>query len=130
MATNNDWNVIYSYTRAQALADGVLIDVTDHAKALGFRVPVALTDHLYNGYVAFVPPGLESEGQSTAGRLHDLLTLAMIAARISKGTDRVTFKVDFLMNPNRKETVEVIAHIGPGDDGAIPVLTLMLPEDD
>ena len=34
------------------------------------------------------------------------------------------------MNPNRKETVEVIAHIGPGDDGAIPVLTLMLPGDD
>ena len=130
MARNKDWNVIYSYTRAQALADGVLIDVTNHAKALGFRVPVAVTDHLYNGYVAFVPSGLESEGQSTAGRLHDLLSLAMIAARISKGTDRVTFKVDFLMNPNRKETVEVIAHIGPGDDGAIPVLTIMLPEDD
>ncbi|MGD9818891.1 MAG: DUF6573 family protein [Desulfomonilaceae bacterium] len=130
MARNNDWNVIYSYTRAQALADGVLIDVTAQAKTLGFRVPVAVTDHLYNGYVAFVPPGLKSEGQSTAGRLHDLLTLAMIAARISKGTDRVTFKVDFLMNPNRKETVEVIAHIGPGDDGVIPALTLMLPGDD
>ena len=72
---------------------------------------------------------LESEGQSTAGRLHDLLSLAMIAARTSKGTDRVTFKVDFLMNPNRKETVEVIAHIGPGDAGE-PVLTLMLPDDD
>jgi len=130
MATNNDWHIIFSYTRAQALADGVLIDVTDHAKALGFRVPVAVTDHLYNGYVAAVPPGLESHGQSTPGRLHDLLSLAMFAARISKGADRVTFKVDFLMNPNRKETVEVIAHIGPGDDGAIPVLTLMLPGDD
>ena len=122
-------NLIYSYTRAQALADGVLIDVTGQAKTLGFRVPVAVTDNLYNGYVAFVPPGLESEGQSTAGRLHDLLSLAMIAARSSKGTDRVTFKVDFLMNPRRKETVEVIAHIGPGDAGE-PVLTLMLPEDD
>jgi len=130
MATNNDWHVIYSYTRAQALADGVLIDVTAQAKSLGFRVPVAVTDHLYNGYVTAVPPGLESEGQSTTGRLHDLLMLAMIAARISKGTDRVTFKVDFLMNPNRKETIEVIAHIGPGDDGVIPVLTLMLPGDD
>ena len=70
MASNNDWNFIYSYTRAQALADGVLIDVTAQAKTLGFRVPVAVTDNLYNGYVAFVPPGLESEGQSTAGRLH------------------------------------------------------------
>lgn len=63
MATNNDWNVIYSYTPAQALADGVLIDVTGQANPL-VSVPVAVTDHLYNGYVAFVPPGLESmEGQ-------------------------------------------------------------------
>ena len=129
MDRNNDWNVIFSYTRAQALADGVLIDVTTQAKSLGFRVPVAVTDHLYHGYVEMAS-GLESQGQSTAGRLHDLLSLAMTAARTSKGTDRVTFKVDFLMNPNRKETVEVIAHIGPGDDGVIPVLTLMLPGDD
>lgn len=41
----------------------------------------------------------------------------------------VTFKVDFLMAPGRKETVEVIVRIGPGDEGE-PVLTIMLPEDD
>ena len=129
MPTDNDWNVIYSYTREQAIADGVLIDVTAHAKALGFRVPVAVTDHLYHGYVE-VPSGLDvSSSQSSNGRLHDLLTLAMFAARTSKGKDRVTFKVDFLMAPGRKETIEVIAHIGPGDHGE-PVLTIMLPEDD
>jgi hypothetical protein len=121
-------NVIYSYTRAQAIADGVLIDVTDEAKAHGFKVPVAITDHLFHGYVA-VPAGLETEGQSVTGRLHDLLTLAMIAARTSKGTDRAYFKVAFLMAPGRTETVQVIAHIGPGDTPE-PVLTLMLPEDD
>ena len=33
------------------------------------------------------------------------------------------------MEPGRTETVDVIAHIGPGDQGE-PVLTLMLPEDD
>jgi len=43
MATNNGWNVIYSYARAQALADGVLIYVTAQAKSPGFRVPVAVT---------------------------------------------------------------------------------------
>ena len=31
------------YTRAQALADGALRDVTDLARDAGFRVPVALT---------------------------------------------------------------------------------------
>jgi hypothetical protein len=121
-------NLIYSYTRAQAIADGVLIDVTDAAKAYGFKVPVAITDHLFHGYVA-MPDGLDAEGQSTTGRLHDLLTLAMIAARTSKGTDRAYFKISFLMAPGRSETVQVIAHIGPGDT-AEPVLTIMLPEDD
>ena len=121
-------NLIYSYTRAQAIADGVLIDVTDEAKAHGFKVPVAITDHLFHGYVE-VPAELETEGQSVTGRLHDLLTLAMIAARTSKGTDRAYFKVAFLMAPGRTETVQVIAHIGPGDT-AEPVLTIMLPEDD
>ena len=122
-------NLIYSYTRAQAIADGVLIDVTDEAKAHGFKVPVAITDHLFHGYVAFVPEELQSQGQSATGRLHDLLTLAMIAARTSKGTDRAYFKIAFLMAPGRAETVQVIAHIGPGDT-AEPVLTIMLPEDD
>lgn len=121
-------NLIYSYTRAQAIADGVLIDVTDEAKAHGIKVPVAITDHLFHAYVE-VPAGLETEGQSVTGRLHDLLTLAMIAARTSKGTDRAYFKVAFLMAPGRTETVQVIAHIGPGDT-AEPVLTIMLPEDD
>lgn len=121
-------NLIYSYTRAQAIADGVLIDVTDAAKAYGFKVPVAITDHLFTVYVD-APARLEAEGQSTAGRLHDLLTLALIAARTSKGTDRAYFKVAFLMAPGRSETVQVIAHIGPGDT-AEPVLTIMLPEDD
>ena len=123
-------NVIYSYTRAQAIEDGVLIDVTAKAKATGFKVHTVVTDNLYRQYVE-VPSGLDrSFGQSSTGRLHDLLTLAMFAARASKGTDRVYFKVDFLMEPGRTETVQVIAHIGPGDDCVIPVLTIMLPEDD
>ena len=128
MTTDKDWNVIYSYTRAQAIADGVLIDVTAVAKATGFKVPTVITDNLYRQYVE-VPTGLQAEGQSTAGRLHDLLTLALFAARSSKGTDRVYFNVSFLMGPGRSETINIIAHIGPGDH-AEPVLTLMLPEDD
>ena len=128
MSNDNNWNVIYSYTRAQAIEDGVLVDVTEQAKSSGFKVPVAITDHLFHAYVE-APAGLDAEGQSASGRLHDLLTLAMIAAKRTIHTDSVTFKVDFLMAPGRTETVQVIAHIGPGDTPE-PVLTLMLPEDD
>jgi hypothetical protein len=129
MTADKDWNLIYSYTRAQAIADGVLVDVTSQAKQIGFRLHTVVTATLFNGYVE-PQAGLEGEGQSVAGRLHDVMVLALFAARRAANTDRVTFKVDFLMEPGRKETVEVIAVIGPGDDGAIPVLTIMLPEDD
>jgi len=38
-----DADLIHSYTRAEALADGTLIDVSETAREAGFRVPVALT---------------------------------------------------------------------------------------
>lgn len=44
----DDWPIIFSYTRAQAIADGVLIDVTARAAEVGFKVPTVVTDHLYN----------------------------------------------------------------------------------
>jgi len=128
MPKDDSWNVVYAYSREQAIADGVLVDVTETAKAIGFRLHTVVTDHLFHGYVE-VPEGLEGEGQSAAGRLHDLMVLALFAARKAVNTDRVTFKADFLMAPGRKETVDVVAHIGPGDHGE-PVLTIMLPEED
>lgn len=128
MPTDDSSNVVYAYSRAQAILDGVLVDVTETAKAIGFKLHTVVTDHLFHGYVE-VPTGLEGEGQSVTGRLHDLMVLVLFAARRAVNTDRVTFKVDFLMAPGRKETVDVVAHIGPGDHGE-PVLTIMLPEDD
>jgi len=128
MSKDESWNIVYAYSRAQAIADGVLVDVTEEAKAIGFKLHTVVTDHLFHGYVE-PPAGLDGEGQSVTGRLHDLMVLALFAARKAVNTDRVTFKVDFLMAPGRKETIEVIAHIGPGDHGE-PALTIMLPEDD
>ena len=44
--------IIDSYTRKQAIADGVLIDVTETASEAGFRIPVALTRAVWADYVA------------------------------------------------------------------------------
>ncbi len=35
--------VVFSYTRRQATADGVLVDVSGTAREAGFRIPVALS---------------------------------------------------------------------------------------
>lgn len=119
--------IIFSYTRAQAIEDGVLIDVTALAKAYGFKLPFVIGDNLFNRYVA-PPPGLEGEGQSLKGRLHDLLTLADLSARKGPRQDQVEFEVLFLMQPGKREKVRCVLHVGPGDQGE-PVLTLCLPED-
>ena len=124
---DQDWPIIFSYTRKQALLDGVLIDVTADAKAAGFKIPVAIGDNLFHQYVT-PPDGLDGEGQSLAGRMHDLLTLAMLAARKGLHQDRVQFFVLFLMKPGKRENVRCVIHVGPGDQGE-PVITICLPED-
>ena len=44
-------NVIFTYTRAQALDAGVLVDVTETAKDARFTVPVALTSAVWTDCV-------------------------------------------------------------------------------
>jgi hypothetical protein len=125
-------DVIYAYTRAQALADGVLIDVTEDAREAGIKYPTAVTEALWNGYID-PDERLKSMGQSARGRLWDVLFLFTFAARSSpKGCNELLYKVNFLMDEGDKyqqETVEIKAVCGPGDDGA-PVITIMLPDED
>ncbi len=124
----DDFELIYSYSRAQAIADGVLIDVTAQARDTGFKLHSVVSDNLFNGYI--VPPkGLEGEGQSVEGRLHDVLWMVLVAARKQSEGSYVETDVLFLMAPGRQEKVKVVAVVGPGDEGE-PVLTIMLPGDD
>ena len=124
-------DLIYSYSRADALGDGVLIEADPElCRQAGIRWPVALTDHLW-GYIE--PDNLEEmPGQSVTGRLWDLLWMFTLAARRSGG-DRISYRVMFQVKTDktrpRMETLTVIAACGPGDSGE-PVITLMLPEDD
>ena len=124
----DDFKVVYSYTRAQAIADGVLVDVTEQAKQSGFKLPVAIGDNLFNGYI--VPPdGLEGEGQSLEGRLHDVFEMLKAAASCRWNESRVMLDVIFVMAPRMIQKVLILAVAGPGDNGE-PVLTICLPEDE
>ncbi|MBI5764257.1 MAG: hypothetical protein HZA51_12115 [Planctomycetes bacterium] len=135
-----DAPVIFSYTRAQAIEDGVLVDLTAWARETGFRIPMACTAAVWHGYI--VPPkGTEGLGQSERGRGHDLLWMLWLAIRQSgrahaklepdrsHSEDIVLFDVIFLQAPNKPETVRLKAHCGPGDQGE-PVITIMLPGED
>ncbi|MFH1108389.1 MAG: DUF6573 family protein [Planctomycetota bacterium] len=125
-----DAPVIFSYTRAQAIEDGVLVDLTAWAKETGFKVPVACTAAVWQGYVV-PPPGTESFGQSERGRGHDLLYMLFVAIKASKHAkgDQILYQALFLQAPGKTEEVTLKAHFGPGDDGE-PVVTIMRPDED
>ena len=125
-----DAPVIFSYTRAQAIEDGVLVDLTEWAAETGFKIPVACTSTVWDGYI--VPPdGTPELGQSERGRAHDVLWMLFCAIRGSTGAKRecMSFKVIFLQALCRHEEVTLKAHCGPGDEGEA-VLTIMLPHED
>lgn len=122
-------DIIYSYTRAQALADGVLIDVSDLAREAGFKLPVAVSDSLYHGYLT-PPLDFAKAGHSLEGRLWDTLSVLRYAIKSSPATDRLPFSVLFQMVLDAAPVaVDLLAVCGPDDSGA-PVITIMLPSDD
>src|SRR5262245_19949771 len=119
-------DLIHRYSRADALRDGVLIDVSATAREAGIRWPVALTRAVWERCVT-VPPGVV--WQDEAGRLWDVLWLLRCAA--GRGGPEVRFGVP-VRHDNRDRTppLDLLkALCGPGDEGE-PVITIMLPEED
>ena len=121
------WDVIYTYTRRQAIEDGVLIEVSNLARQAGYKWPVALTSNLYHTYIN-PTENLKPYGQSDIGRLWDVLNVLRVKAQNSSGTT-VLFQVSFLMEIDRMEEITLKAIAGPGDEGE-PVITIMTPEED
>lgn len=120
-------DIIHTYTRAQAIEDGVLVDVSTTAQEAGLRFPVALTCAVWGQYVE-VPEGVE--GQDEAGRLWDILWMLAIAIRGSKDLgDTLNFQL-YVRNENRRaDLVTLKAVCGPNDD-ASPCITVMLQNED
>ena len=119
---------IHTYTRAEALADGVLFDVTETAREAGFKVPVALTARVWAD-VNDLSGRYVSAGQSPAGRLCDLLFMAAHAARTRENPSKSAFIYPFIMAVGAANNYRARCHIGPGDEGEA-VVTIMKPEED
>ncbi len=120
---------IHTYTRSQALADGVLVDVTETAREAGFAVPVALTAGVWADVQDI--PASKQGFQDPNGRLWDLLYMGRLAAEASAldGPEILyQFHMDLGVNP-RKRLYSAKLHVGPGDAGE-PVATIMRPDED
>ena len=116
---------IHTYTRTEALADGVLFDVTEPAREAGFRVPLALTAGVWAD-VCDLSGRYVSAGQSAEGRLWDLLFMAAHAARRPENSNVSTFIYALIMPVGAGNNYRVKCHVGPGDEGE-PVVTIMSP---
>lgn len=127
--------VIYAYTRAQAIDDGVLVEVPEIAsRGAGFKVPMAMTASAWGSTVGFGTDLAELLAKATA-----VLSAAMMEyrqsehrARMGLGEpvgDRLAFAYDAEREEGGVDVVHLVMVIGPGDN-AEPVGTVMLPGED
>jgi len=124
----DDAEIIYAYTRAQAIEDGELVDVSETAREAGIKFPVAVTRAVWVKYVE-IPEGVTC--QDERGRLWDILWMFRRNAR--QCGDTLFFKL-YVRNHNRErltkaDLVTLKAVCGPGDTPE-PVITIMLPDED
>lgn len=127
---NLEQELIYCYSRKQALEDGIQMDVSETAKEAGISFPVFMTQGVYEEFVR-VPPGVSCQDES--GRLWDVVSMLRYA--IKRGTAdpaRLTFEL-YVQNSNagKPELVTLAAECGPLDfDDPRPAITIMLLDED
>jgi hypothetical protein len=119
-------DILFSYSRAQALADGVLVDVAADAKEAGLKYHTAVTSAVWNQCVA-VPAA--ASWQDERGRLWDLVWMLRCAIGQQNEPSNVLKFEMLVQNDSRgPKKVSLKAVCGPGDAGE-PVITVMLPEE-
>lgn len=136
-------DVIHSYTRTQALEDGVLVNsyiqddktihVDDVAREAGITFPVAFSQRLWAEVIVPDPRSIPY-GQSVSGRLWDALYMLRNAIKLAsrtRGADAnvIHYRCIFIMKARQRRTLTLKAVCGPGDQGE-PVITIMYPEED
>jgi len=127
-------NVISTYSRAQAIEDGVLIDPGSMAREAGFKWPVALTTDAWAECVVWADDDSKQQvHQDQSGRLWDVLYMASHAIRTSNNSgDRILFQLYRVPRDGQSMEAELITLrliVGPGDSGE-PVITILLPHED
>ncbi len=134
-----DATLISSYSRADALADGVLIDLSTIGRDAGLRFPVAITRAAWEAWIGWTDDDTKRQTyQDEPGRAWDVVHMlavklrAVTRSRPNDTNSRVEFQ--FFAVPRggrgtrpRLTTLKCIC--GPGDD-AEPVLTILTLTED
>ena len=126
-------DVISTYTREQALLDGVLVDVGPMAREVGFRWPTALTLAVWSDCVVWRESDSDAQGhQDEMGRLWDVVFMASRAARKETSGTQLHFQLRRVPRDGHSREAALVTLklvVGPGDN-AEPVMTIMMPYED
>ena len=137
---NNEY--IYTYTRAQAIEDGMLIAIDEKiSREAGMTVPVAITSSVYEQYVLWTEKdNARQTYQDQSGRLWDILWMCSLCLRSAarKGIENTGSGILFQLlaipkkegsRAQRPKKITLKTVLGSGDNYE-PVLTIMLPNED
>lgn len=114
--------LVYSYTRKQAIEDGVLVDVSASAFGAGFKVHVAMTATAHADVDRAGHPD-----KTPSERLFAFLKALKTEIRDQNERHGAALGREFQWVYRNRVRLKV--HMGPGDSWE-PVLTLMLPHED
>ena len=121
--------VIYSYSRAQAIEDGVLIDMMQEEfreiSRSHYKFPIAITAAVF----AIMEKAVTNPRCSNdyKGVWHDMLWMSRVMKRkVDEST--ILFRVK-IKGTGHKSLFDFKMVCGPGDN-AKPVMTIMLPNED
>lgn len=150
---NNEYDMIHTYSRRQAIDDGLLVQLSGvgyqgdpkipaACQEAGFKFPIAMTAQAFTKCVTPLEGSSETlaPGQDLQGRLWDVLNMLRYAIKRGGGDcDTVLFHL--LVVPNvldtpaggkrhpRAKRVTLKSVCGPEDDLS-PCITIMLPHED
>ena len=111
------FTLVSVYTREDALADGTLVDVSEHAKGF-FKFPVAMTEAVWSWTIQARRDENERDWQALVPQREQ----EQVAAHSSfRGSDRFKYRASI----GRSKTW-ILVVCGPGDEGE-PVITIMEP---
>lgn len=120
-------NIISSYTQADALEDGFLVDVSTSAQEAGICHPVLVTRGVWDAYVK-VPPAVEEQDEQ--GRLWDIVWM-LRNSLMQPHADSWTFIVYIRNDQTRPVPVFFMAKCDPRSiNDSRPCITIFLPNED
>jgi hypothetical protein len=124
---------IHTYTRAEAMADGFLIDVSEMAREAGFKFPVAVSRSVWSDYIEWADEDTQKQTyQDTEGRLWDVLSMLRFGIAASRGSRSFIYKLNVVPRDGKTKRAKLTrlkAEVHGGDNGE-PVITVLLPNED